>query len=269
MAADITDTPAPLQHVRVVNVGAAWAGRVTSMLLADQGADVVEVLRPGLEPHACDPLLGRGKRLIEVDLKSASGRARIETLAVGADIVIDNMRPGVSDRLGLGYTALQEHNPHVVYVALPGFAEGDPNRNMPAWEGVINAAALRPLTLQEVAKQLATIPGAGVGAVRTLAEVRAARTIERDSATTNGLNSGSFVLARGPHPCGFRTTLPLPTWFRPSQSVTRFLHPAPAPGADTVSVLKDAGWSDQELTQRLEGDVACTGWPILPHYLPQ
>ena len=75
MAADIINTSAPLQHVRVLHLGVAWAGRVTSMLLADQGADVVEVLRPGHEPHACDPLLGRGKRLIEVDLKTCSGRA--------------------------------------------------------------------------------------------------------------------------------------------------------------------------------------------------
>ena len=63
MAADIINTSAPLQHVRVLHLGVAWVGRVTSMLLADQGADVVEVLRPGHEPHACDPLLGRGKRL--------------------------------------------------------------------------------------------------------------------------------------------------------------------------------------------------------------
>ncbi len=110
------------------------------MLLADQGADVVEVHRPGSEPHPCDSLLGRGKRLVEVDLKSDSGRRRITDLAVEADIVIENMRPGASDRLGLGYEALRAQNANLVYVALPGFAEGDPNRERPAWEGLINAA---------------------------------------------------------------------------------------------------------------------------------
>lgn len=139
MAADISHQWAPLQQVRVLNLGTAWAGRVASMLLADQGADVVEVQRPGSEPHPCDPLLGRGKRLVEVDLKRDGGR--IADLAAGTDIVIENMRPGVTDRLGLGYEALRDRNPGLVYLGLPGFAEGDPNRDLPAWEGVINAAA--------------------------------------------------------------------------------------------------------------------------------
>lgn len=139
MAADSNRKWAPLHQVRVLNIGTAWAGRVASMLLADQGADVVEVLRPGRELHACDPLLDRGKRLVQVDLKRDSGR--MADLAAGTDIVIENMRPGVSERLGLGYEALQARNPALVYLALPGFAEGDPNRELPAWEGVINAAA--------------------------------------------------------------------------------------------------------------------------------
>ena len=141
MATQARDQRVPLQHVRILNLGIAWAGRVTSMLLADQGADVVEVRRPGSEPHACDALLGRGKRIIEVDLKSETGRRHIADLAAGADIVIENMRSGVSERLGFGYEALRAHNPSLVYVALPGFAEGDPKRELPAWEGLINAAA--------------------------------------------------------------------------------------------------------------------------------
>ncbi len=140
MATDTRDQWAPLQQVRVLNVGTAWAGRVAAMLLADQGADVVEVRRPEGEPHPCDPLLGRGKRLIDVDLKSEAGRGHVAELAAGADIVIENMRPGASERLGLGYETLRARNPGLVYLALPGFAAGDPQRECPAWEGVIDAA---------------------------------------------------------------------------------------------------------------------------------
>lgn len=140
MAADNNGVLPPLQQVRVLSLGTAWAGRVASMLLADQGADVLEVVRPARESHARDPLLDRGKRLLETDLKTESGRSRIADLAAGADIVIENMRPGASDRLGLGYEALRAQHPQVIYLALPGFAEGDPNRALPAWEGVISAA---------------------------------------------------------------------------------------------------------------------------------
>ncbi len=140
MAADIDGVLPPLQQVRVLSLGTAWAGRVASMLLADQGADVLEVVRPARAVHACDPLLDRGKRLFEADLKTASECRRITDLAAGADIVIENMRPGACDRLGLGYQALKAGHPHLVYLALPGFAEGDPNRELPAWEGAISAA---------------------------------------------------------------------------------------------------------------------------------
>lgn len=140
MAAEMNGARPPLQQVRVLSLGMAWAGRVATMLLADQGADVVEVVRPAREPHACDPLLDRGKRLLECNLKAENERRRIADLATAADIVIENMRPGAIDRLGLSDDTLRARNPHLVYLALPGFAEGDPNRELPAWEGVLSAA---------------------------------------------------------------------------------------------------------------------------------
>ena len=62
MTNNIESAPATLSGVRVVNIGTGWAGRVAAMLLADQGADVVEFVRPGRAIHPCDPLLDRGKR---------------------------------------------------------------------------------------------------------------------------------------------------------------------------------------------------------------
>lgn len=119
MSADTSRKPTPLHQVRVLNLGIAWAGRVASMLLADQGADVVEVHRPDDASHPCDPLLGRGKRLVEIDLKSERGRRCVGELAAGADIIIENMRPGASDRLGFGYEMLKARNPGLVYLTPP------------------------------------------------------------------------------------------------------------------------------------------------------
>jgi len=133
-------TIGPLEGVRAINLGGAWAGRVATMLLADQGADVIDIARPGRETHPADGLMDRGKRVVEIDLKSADGLAQARELASGADIVIDNMRPGSAGRLGLGYDTLKGGGSAPVYVSLPGFAEGDPNRDAHAWEGVINAS---------------------------------------------------------------------------------------------------------------------------------
>jgi crotonobetainyl-CoA:carnitine CoA-transferase CaiB-like acyl-CoA transferase len=133
-------TISPLAGIRVINLGGAWAGRVATMLLADQGADVIDIARPGRASHPADGLMDRGKRVVEIDLKSPGGLAMAKGMAVGADIIIDNMRPGSAERLGLGYDALIEAGATSVYVALHGFAEGDANRDVHAWEGVIDAS---------------------------------------------------------------------------------------------------------------------------------
>ena len=131
---------APLSSVRVLNLGTRWPGRVAAMLLADQGADVLEIVRPGREAHTVDPLLDRGKRLVEMDLKEETARRACFERAGEADIVIENMRPGAATALGLDHRALDAERRGLVHVSLPGFAEGDPMRDVPAWEGVIDAS---------------------------------------------------------------------------------------------------------------------------------
>ena len=136
-------TIAPMQGIRVLNLGVGWPGRVAAMLLADQGADVVEIVKPGREANQADPLMDRGKRLVERDLKDTAARAQVQAMAAEADIVIENMRPGVAARLGLDHQSLDAMAAtpgSLVYVSLPGFAEGDPNREIAAWDGVVNAA---------------------------------------------------------------------------------------------------------------------------------
>ena len=130
----------PLEGVRVLNIGIGWAGRVASMLLAEQGAEVIEIVRPGRETRLSDTLLDRCKTLVEIDLKEQAALERAVVLGKSANVVIENMRPGASARLGLDHQSLGGDRAGVVYVSLPGFAEGDVNRSLAAWEGSIDAA---------------------------------------------------------------------------------------------------------------------------------
>ncbi len=132
-----------LEHIRVIDFGQYIAGPLLGMLLADQGADVVRVEPPG-GPVWDTPANGtwnRGKRSIALDLKGEGDREVARRLVAGADVVIENFRPGVMDRLGLGAREMTEANPGLVYCSLPGFASDDPRAGMPAWEGVVAAAA--------------------------------------------------------------------------------------------------------------------------------
>ena len=129
---------APLAGIRIVNLGSGWAGRLASMLLADQGADVLEIVKPGRESRPVDVLLDRGKRLWTLDLKDEADNARCREAALDADLVIENMRDGAVAKLGLDHAALGGDGR--IYISLPGFAAGDPKRELPAWEGTIDAA---------------------------------------------------------------------------------------------------------------------------------
>ena len=130
----------PLEGVRVLNLGGFWAGRVAAQLLADQGADVIDIERPGHDGKIEDALLGRGKRTGVLNFKDANDRKSAAALAEDADIVIDNLGPGRADQFGLGYARIRERNPTVVYVSLPGFAEASPMGKTAAWEATIAAS---------------------------------------------------------------------------------------------------------------------------------
>ncbi|HLF80029.1 MAG TPA: CoA transferase, partial [Dehalococcoidia bacterium] len=82
----------------------------------------------------------RGKRRITLDLKIPDGVATAQRLIDSADVVIENFRPGVMDRLGLGVAAMTQRNPSLIYCTLPGFGKNDPRAGMRAWEGVLDAA---------------------------------------------------------------------------------------------------------------------------------
>ena len=132
----------PLQGVRVVDLGHHMAAPLAAMFLADQGAEVVRVRRPGAPAETpLDEVLDRGKRVVTLDLKTADGKAGALELLAGADVVLEGYRPGVMDRLGLGAAAVRSKNASLVYISMPGFPKSDVARaDLQAWEGLLGAA---------------------------------------------------------------------------------------------------------------------------------
>ena len=134
--------PGALAGVRVIDFGHYIAGPLAAVMLSDQGAEVIHVDPPG-GPRwktPADAFFNRGKRRISLDLKHASDRATAQRLVDSADVVIENFRPGVMDRLGLGAEAMTERHTRLIYCSIPGFAADDPRAGLAAWEGIIDAA---------------------------------------------------------------------------------------------------------------------------------
>ena len=132
-----------LSGIRVIDFGRHIAGAGVAMMLADQGADVIRVEDPMTveQQGPLEAVLNRGKRSVVLDLKTDQGRAAAQSLIATADVVIENFRPGVMDRLGVGARSMREANPGLVYLSLPGFSKDDiEHAGIPAWEGVISAA---------------------------------------------------------------------------------------------------------------------------------
>ena len=134
----------PADKLNVIDFGHYYAGPMTGMLLAEQGANVIRVVKPGEQElgDAQYQVLNRNKKIVSLDLKTPEGKAQALSLIDMADVVIENFRPGVMKRLGLDYASVKTRNPRLVYLSLPGFASTDKKRaHIQAWEGVLNAAA--------------------------------------------------------------------------------------------------------------------------------
>ena len=132
----------PLKGVKVLDLTQIMAGPMCTLLLADMGADVIKVERPGSGDDtrrmgsrvgggfaAGFLALNRNKRSIALDLRAAAGKAVFRRLGETADIVVENFRPGVMERLGLGYAALAEINPRLIYASISGFGGTGPYRS--------------------------------------------------------------------------------------------------------------------------------------------
>src|SRR4051794_2072941 len=143
----------PMAGVRVVDCSIALTGPYAAALLADQGADVIKVERPGIGDigrwvgvavngmSSLFLVCNRGKRGIVVDLQQPEGVDVIKSLAAECDVLLQNYRPGVMDKLGLGYDDIKAVNPDIVYASLSGFGAEGPYRGRSAYDTVIQAYA--------------------------------------------------------------------------------------------------------------------------------
>ena len=140
----------PLDGIKVLDFTRVLAGPYATVLMADLGADVIKVESPGGDEYRhIGPFLGdesalfqtanRGKRSIVLDLKNPSDLEVARKLAARADVLVENFRPGVMDKLGLGPDAMQALNPGLIYASISGFGQTGPNAARPAYDIILQA----------------------------------------------------------------------------------------------------------------------------------
>jgi crotonobetainyl-CoA:carnitine CoA-transferase CaiB-like acyl-CoA transferase len=141
----------PLHGVRVVEAGIALAGPFAGSLLAELGAHVVKVERPGggdpmrlMGPRVDDvavwwSVAARAKHSVELDFKKPDEKAAFVALVRDADVLVENYRPGVLDRLGLGWSELQKINPRLVMLSISGFGQTGPDSGRPGFGKIAEA----------------------------------------------------------------------------------------------------------------------------------
>ena len=141
----------PLDGFRIIDLTTMVSGPLATMMLGDQGAEVIKVEMPGQGDHtraggnrqgglpAAFLNTNRNKRSITIDLKAEEGRAVLRRLAAGADVLIQNFRPGVVERIGVGEDDIRAVAPQIVYVSISGFGETGPYSHKPVYDPIIQA----------------------------------------------------------------------------------------------------------------------------------
>ena len=145
--------PGPLHGIRIIDLSTALSGPVATTLLADQGADVIKLEAPGMGDitrvvgshrggmRAMYHLANRGKRAIVLDLGDDEGKAAFFAMARGTDVIVQNFRPGVVERMGIGYDDVRAVNPDVVYLSIAGFGFAGPLAPAKVYDNLIQAAS--------------------------------------------------------------------------------------------------------------------------------
>jgi crotonobetainyl-CoA:carnitine CoA-transferase CaiB-like acyl-CoA transferase len=139
----------PLDGVRVIDLTRVLAGPYATMLLADMGAEVIKVEEPGKgdDTRAWPAFAGgestyfmsvnRGKKSLTLDLKADAGKTILRKLLAGADVLLENFRPGTLGRLGFGWEAVHALNPRLVYGSISGFGESGPESSRPGYDLIV------------------------------------------------------------------------------------------------------------------------------------
>ena len=190
----------PLSGIKIIDLSSVISGPVATVLLADQGADVIKVEAPqgdivrrmGLGKHNLSPAFvsaNRGKRSICIDLKSAAGVSVVKKLIAGADVFIQNFRPGAIERMGLSWDVLSALNPRLLYVSVSGFGETGPYAHKRVYDPVIQALTGLPDVQADSAtsrpKMVRTIIPDKVSALTT-AQAITAGLLERERGSGEG-----------------------------------------------------------------------------------
>ncbi len=143
--------PGPLEGIRVVDLSTVISGPFATMLLADQGADVIKVESVSAPDHARGAGHGentftatflnnnRNKRALTLDLKQSEGRELLLKLVASADVFIQNFRPGVVERLGVDEDAIRAVKPDIIYASISGFGENGPWSHKPVYDPIVQA----------------------------------------------------------------------------------------------------------------------------------
>ena len=146
-----TDMPGPLHGFRILDLSAVVSGPYGTMILADQGADVIKVEPPGrgdFTRSAGNKSGGfsasflnnnRNKRSIAIDLRHPDGIEVVKRLARSCDVLVQNFRPGVVERLGIGEAAIRAVAPTIIYVSISGFGETGPFAHKPVYDPIVQA----------------------------------------------------------------------------------------------------------------------------------
>lgn len=142
----------PLQGITIVDLSRVLSGPYCTMMAGDMGARVIKVEHPvtGDDTRAWGPpfvggvsayylSVNRNKERVAIDLKTDEGRAALDALIAGADVLVENFRPGTLDRLGWGYEALSRRHPSLIYVSISGFGQTGPRREEAGYDAVAQA----------------------------------------------------------------------------------------------------------------------------------
>lgn len=151
----------PLEGLTVLNLAETYPGPFATMILADLGADVILVERPGKGyPTRNLPsffaALNRNKRSIALDLKAPGDVQRLKELVTKADVLIETYRPGVMQRLGLGYDALAGENPRLIYLSISSYGQDGPYKTRPAHDHSCQGVA--GVLFRQVTSDVAALP---------------------------------------------------------------------------------------------------------------
>jgi formyl-CoA transferase len=214
MSASPSASPGALDGLRVIDLTQVMAGPYCSMLLGDMGAEVIKVEPPGgeatrhmefeLAPGVSGPYLAvnRNKRGITLDLKKREAVAVLERLAATADVLVENFRPGVAERLGIGYDALRRVNPRLVYCSISGFGQTGPYAGRGGYDliaqgmsGIMSATGSPDGPPVKVGVPVADLGAALFGVFGILCALRARRVTGRGQLVDTSLFEAALALS--------------------------------------------------------------------------